>query len=265
MLRLGFVGTGTLVSAVIDGLQATHGDRCTFLLSPRSQATSQALAARYANVVRAESSAAVVEGSDVVFLGMRPNQLSEATAGLPFRSDQTVVSFLAGVPHAQIVEKVRPAGHVVRVNPLPPIRLRKGPVVIYPANPIVEDLFGGLGDLIVAGKESDLVAIANGSAMMSSHYALQNSIIDWLVSRDMAPDTATHYVRSMFSGLAAVGLDAFARGEAVDPAHHETKGGLNERGRGYLTQIGWFDEVGRALDVIESHVLVAAPARPESH
>ncbi|MBB3771197.1 pyrroline-5-carboxylate reductase [Angulomicrobium tetraedrale] len=259
MLRLGFVGTGTLVSAVIDGLQATHGDRCTILVSPRSQETSQALAARYANVTRAPSSAAVVEGSDVVFLGMRPNQLDEATAGLPFRPDQTVVSFLAGVPHARVSETVRPAGHVVRVNPLPPIRLRKGPVVIYPANPIVEDLFGGLGDLIVASKESDLAAIAHGSAMMSSHYALQNAIIDWLVSREMAPDTATHYVRSMFSGLAAVGLDAFAKGEAVDPAHHETKGGLNERGRRYLTEIGWFDEVGRALDVIEAHVLTARP------
>lgn len=259
MLRLGFVGTGTLVSAVIDGLQATHGDRCTILLSPRSKETSQALASRYTNVERVESSAAVVEGSDVIFLGMRPNQLDEAIAGLPFRPDQTVVSFLAGVPHALVSERVRPAAHVVRVNPLPPIRLRKGPVVIYPANPIVEELFSGLGDLIVAGKESDLAAIANGSAMMSSHYALQNRIVDWLISRDMTPETATHYVRSMFSGLAAVGLDAFSKGETVDPAHHETKGGLNERGRRYLTEIGWFDDVGRALDVIENHVLMARP------
>jgi pyrroline-5-carboxylate reductase len=256
MLRLGFVGTGTLASAVIDGLQATHGDRCRILVSPRSEETSRALASIYANVTRAESSAAVVEGSDVVFLGMRPNQLDEGTAGLPFRAEHTVVSFLAGVPHALVSEKVRPATHVVRVNPLPPIRLRKGPVVIYPANPIVEDLFGGLGDLIVAGKESDLAAIANGSAMMSSHYALQNRIIDWLVSRDMARETATLYVRSMFSGLAAIGLDAFARGEVVDPAHHETKGGLNERGRRYLGELGWFDEVGRALDAIEDHARV---------
>ncbi|MDF2995647.1 MAG: hypothetical protein K0R27_1284 [Xanthobacteraceae bacterium] len=259
MLRLGFVGTGTLASAVIDGLQETHGDRCRILVSPRSEETSRALAARYPNVERAESNAAVVEGSDVVFLGVRPNQLDEGAADLPFRADQTVVSFLAGVPHALVSEKVRPATRVVRVNPLPPIRLRKGPVVIYPANPIVEDLFGGLGDLIVADKESDLTAIANGSAMMSSHYALQNRIIEWLVSRDMARRTATLYVRSMFDGLAAVGLDAFAKGEAVDPAHHETKGGLNERGRRHLGETGWFDEIGRALDIIEAHSPSASP------
>jgi len=125
--------------------------------------------------------------------------------------------------------------------------------VIFPADPLVESLFKGLGDVIVAPKESDLANIGIASAMMSSHYALQNRIIDWLVSREMAPDAAQAYVRSMFDGLAAIGLDALASGESVDPAHHETPGGLNWRGRGYLTEIGWFDEVERALDVIEAH------------
>ncbi|MBS7540065.1 NAD(P)-binding domain-containing protein [Ancylobacter lacus] len=254
MLRLGFVGTGTLAAAVIDGLQETQGTRCRILVSPRSEAVSRALAERHPNVERAASNAEVVEGADVVFLGVRPPQLEEGTAGLPFRAGQTVVSFLAGVPHALVAEKVAPAV-AVRVNPLPPIRLRKGPVVMYPDNPVVAELFGGLGDLIVASKESDLANIAIASALMSSHFALQNRMIGWLVSRDMAGDSAAAYVRSMFAGLAAIGLDALAKGETVDPAHHETPGGLNWRGRQFLTGEGWFDDVERALDAIEAHSL----------
>jgi len=262
MLRLGFVGTGTLAEAVIAGLQETHGARGRFLLSPRSEAVAARLSARYGNVERAESNAAVVEGSDVVFLGMRPQQLDEAVAGLPFRADQVVVSFLAGAPLALILEKVAPATRVVRVNPLPPIRYRKGPVVQFPADPLVEDLFAGLGDLIVAGKESDLRAIGNASALMSTHFELQNVIVDWLVSRDMAPASAVAYVRSMFDGLAAVGLSAMRDGEPLDPAHHETKGGLNEFGRRHLREAGWFDAAARTLDLIEGRVLVrsAPPA-----
>ncbi|MFK8250620.1 NAD(P)-binding domain-containing protein [Ancylobacter terrae] len=253
MLRLGFLGTGTLAAAVIDGFVAVHGASISILVSPRAEATSRALAGRHANVTRAASNAEVVAGSDIVLIGVRPSQLGEATAGLPFRADQTVVSFLAGVPRAKVLEAVAPASRVVRVNPLPPIRLRKGPVVLYPADPQVEALLAGLGEVIVAPKESDLANIGIASAMMSSHYAMQNRIIGWLVSRDMAPDAARAYVRSMFDGLAAIGLDALAQGEDVDPAHHETPGGLNWRGRGHLTEAGWFDEVGRALDAIEAH------------
>ncbi|MDQ0391388.1 NAD(P)-binding domain-containing protein [Labrys monachus] len=254
MLRLGFVGTGTLAQAVIGGLQETHGDRCTILVSPRSEETSRALAARYPNVERAASSAAVVEGSDIVFLGMRPQQLAEGIAALPFRDGQVVVSFLAGVPLALVREKVRPAAAVCRAIPLPGIRLRRGPVVLHPGHALVEDLFGGLGDLIVADRESDLTAVSNASAMMSSHFAMQNRMVDWLSSRSVAPDVATRYVRSMFAGLAAIGLDGLDRGEQLDPAHHETKGGLNERVRSHLASAGWFDEVATALDIVEGHL-----------
>ncbi|MCK0198935.1 NAD(P)-binding domain-containing protein [Ancylobacter sp. 6x-1] len=252
MLRLGFVGTGTLAAAVIDGLQHTHGERTDILVSPRSEAVSRGLAERHANVTRASSNEEVVENADVVFLGVLPSQL-EVVAGLPFRADQVVVTFLAGVAHARVVEAVAPASRVARVIPLPPIRLRQGPIAIYPADPVVEELFGGLGTLVVAQREADLGNMGIASAMMSTHYAMQNRMIGWLGSRGMSPAMAEAYVRAMFAGLAAIGLDALAHGESVDPAHHETPGGLNWRGRGYLTEQGWFDAVDGALDAIEAH------------
>jgi pyrroline-5-carboxylate reductase len=265
MVRLGFIGTGSIAAAIIEGLQASEGDRYQILVSPRSDEMSRALAARYPNVDRAESNAAVVEGSDVIFLTMRPRQLEEGIAGLAFRADQTVVSLVAGVARDVIAEKVRPATQVCRVIPLPPIRLRRGPVVIYPRCPLAEDLFRELGDLVIAGNESELSALGTASGVMSSYYEMQNAIIRWLDSRAVAPDLATHYVASLLGGLAAIGLDASQNGGIIDPADYETKGGLNERGRSYLRDAGWFDEVGWALDSIAAHRLVDKPEVPPSH
>lgn len=259
MLTIGFVGTGTLTEAVVTGLVQTHRGRCRILLSPRSEAVSRRLADAHDEVERCASNDEVVERSEVVVLAVLPKQLAEVTAGLPFRAGQTVVSFIAGTPVEEVRTLVAPAATVVRVIPLPPIRFRKGPIALYPHNALAEELFGGLGDLIVAERESELTSIGHASAVMSSHYELQNAVIGWLVSRGLAEATAALYVRSLFAGLGELGLDAARRGEAVDPVHHETAGGLNECGRAHLAGQGWFGEIGRALDAIERHV----PSKPK--
>ncbi|MCB4768839.1 NAD(P)-binding domain-containing protein [Ancylobacter sp. Lp-2] len=259
MLTIGFVGTGTLTEAVVTGLLQTHAGRCRILLSPRSEAVSRRLAQAHEAVERCAGNAEVVERSDVVVLAVLPKQLAEVTAELAFRPGQLIVSFIAGAPIESVKALVAPAETVVRVIPLPPIRFRKGPVVIHPANARVEELFGRLGDLIVVDKESELTSIGHASAVMSSHYELQNRVIGWLETRGLPEAMAALYVRSLFAGLGELGLDAARRGEPVDPVHHETAGGLNECGRGYLLRQGWFDEVGKALDAIEKHV----PSKPK--
>jgi pyrroline-5-carboxylate reductase len=138
-------------------------------------------------------------------------------------------------------------------------------VVIYPRCPLAEDLFRELGDLVIARSESEFTALGTASGVMSSYYEMHNAISRWLTSRGVAPDTAAHYVSSLLSGLATIGLDASRKGAVMDPADYETKGGLNERGRSYLRDTGWFEEVGRALDSIAAHPLVDKPEAPAPH
>ncbi|MBS7589231.1 NAD(P)-binding domain-containing protein [Ancylobacter defluvii] len=258
MLTIGFVGTGTLTEAVVTGLMQSHAGRCHILLSPRSEVVSQRLAAAHEDVRRCASNREVVEGSDVVVLAVLPKQLAEVAAELAFRPEQLVVNCVAGASVEAVKRLVAPAREVVRVVPLPPIRFRQGPIAVYPAHPVVEELFGGLGDLIVAGQESELTAIAHASGMMSSFYAMQNTVIGWLESRGIAGPTAALYMRSLYAGLGALGLDAARKGEPIDPAHHETAGGLNECARRHLSAHGWFDEISAALDAVERHV----PSKP---
>jgi pyrroline-5-carboxylate reductase len=45
MVRLGFIGTGSIAAAIIEGLQASEGDRYQILVSPRSDEMSRGVCA----------------------------------------------------------------------------------------------------------------------------------------------------------------------------------------------------------------------------
>jgi pyrroline-5-carboxylate reductase len=252
MATLGFVGTGTLAEAVIRGLQQTEASHHRFLLSPRSEEKSRALAAAYANASREASNEAVVAKSDIVLLGVLPKQIGEL-GELPFREDQIIVSFLAGVPVALVRANVRPATRVVRMIPLPCIEYGKGPILMTPADPSVEALFRPVGELVISEQESDLDTISIASGLMSSHFQMQNSVLDWLTARGIPAAQSSAFVRSLYIGLGELALRDERRGGSLPPEHYETKGGLNETARAYLNRVGWFGEMGRVMDVIEAH------------
>jgi pyrroline-5-carboxylate reductase len=252
MTTLGFVGTGTLAEAVIRGLQKTEARNHRFLLSPRSEEKSRALAAAYPNTTRAESNEAVVADSDIVLLGVLPKQIG-LLGGLPFRADQLIVSFLAGVSVERVREQVAPATRIVRMIPLPCIEYGKGPILMTPADPTVEALFAPVGELVISDEESALDTISIVSGLMSAHFEMQNSVVDWLRSRGISAAQSSAFVRSLYIGLGELALRDERRGGSLEPAHYETKGGLNETARAYLGRVGWFDEMARVLDVVDAH------------
>jgi pyrroline-5-carboxylate reductase len=252
MATLGFVGTGTLAEAVIRGLQQTDARAHRFLLSPRSEEKSRALAAAYDNTTREESNAAVVAKSDIVLLGMLPRQIG-TLGDLPFRGDQIIVSFLAGVSLDLLRAAVSPVTRIVRMIPLPCIEYGKGPILMTPPDQTVEALFAPVGELVISEREGDLDIVAAASGLMSTHFQMQNTVIDWLRARGIADAQSSGFVRSLYIGLGELALRDERRGGSLPPEHYETKGGLNETARAYLNRVGWFDEMTRALDVVEAH------------
>jgi pyrroline-5-carboxylate reductase len=251
MLSLGFIGAGAITDAVVQGLHAAGNTGHEIHLSPRSEARSRALAARYERVTREDSNAAVVAKSDIVFLAVRPQQVPEL-AELQFRAEQTVVSFLAGTPIDQLRPFVAPAVRLVRVVPLPCISLGQGPILMTPFDPTVEALFEKLGDLIVLTDEADFASISLITGLMSSHFELQNVALDWLKTQKVPDAQAALYVRSFFAGLGAIGLAAGRAGQSIDVADYETLGGLNEACRIQLGGAGWFGQINEALWAIQA-------------
>ena len=242
-MRMGFIGTGTISAAVIEGLQSLP-DAPEIVVSPRSEGTSLALAAKFKRVTRAVSNVEVAK-ADIVFLGVRPMHLEEAITGIEFGSGQLVASMVAGFSLDDI-RKRWPKPTICRFIPLPGIARGIGPMATYPAVPEIVKLFSPLGDLFVVSDESKL-HFGGLNSFMSSYFELQRALIDAGTSAGLSPSDARGFVVSLLGMLADTAQrtpDALF-GDLV--AEHQTKGGLNERVRASLLAAGWFDAPAATL------------------
>ena len=242
-MRIGFIGTGTISAAVVEGLQSLD-NAPEIVVSPRSDAVSAALAARFPKVQRATSNAEAA-AADIVFLGMRPAQVDEALEGVTFGAGQIVVSMVAGFALSEIATRW-PLAAVCRLVPLPGIARRVGPIAMYPALPPIIRLVEPLGDLFVVDSESQLY-FGGLSAFMSSYFQLQHALIDAGTEAGVAEADARRYVISMLGMLADTGSRASPSEFATLVEGHQTKGGLNARVREQLLAAGWFDAPRAAL------------------
>jgi pyrroline-5-carboxylate reductase len=258
-MRIGFLGVGTISTAVIHAMSARDPGRHTLFLSPRSADTTGRLAATYPRCIRLESNQAVVDASDMVVIGMRPQQMDAALEGLVFRSDQVIASFIAAMPPSRLAPLVAPATRIAQLVPLPSIALHKGPLLICPAIPDVMAAFAGLGDIVVLEDETKIRIVSCASAIMSTYYEMQNSIVDWAVGRGLDRSMSALYVRSLLEGLAVVGRRADEAHLDALPAEHQTRGGLNERVRAGLMADDWFGQLRRQLDDIYDHAVLRTP------
>ena len=251
MTTIGFLGVGTISEAMVRAMAGQEGhagsvDR--ILLSPRSDERSRRLAAEFDSCERLDSNQAVIEASDIVVLGMRPQQLDEAIADLNFRADQTVASLIAGTPPSGIAPLVAPATRVCQLIPLPAIVQRRGPLVVAPPLPEVVQALDGLGEIVTLDDESLIRTLSCASAFMSTYYEMQNALIGWIAEQGIDEETASRYIRAELDGLAAVGWATPDAERADLPLEHQTRGGLNERVRAHLLEIGWFDDLVGTID-----------------
>ena len=249
---LGFVGVGQIAESVIRALFSGPNARAlSVVLSPRSAARSAALAAKFEGATVASSNQDVVDVSDIVFIGVLPEQMAELCSSLTFRADQTVVSLVAGWPPSSLTERVAPATTVCQMIPLPMIELGVGPVVLHPEVSEVAALFEGCGEIVGVEREDQILAFNGLSSTLSLFFELQNTLIDWAhESRGIDRQLATSYVTSMFHGLATESLGASADAMPSFPVAHETPGGLNAQLRQAMINEGTMTALATHLEHI---------------
>jgi len=227
-MNIGFIGIGKIASAVIEGLCTSELKGTRYLLSPRNEENSKRLAVRFSSAIRMENNQAVVDGSGIVFLALRPTQAVEALKGLTFRKDQVVVSLIPLIGHAEMTALVAPAGQVVRAIPLPPVIHHDCPIpVFHPIDGVVE-LLDHIGQTFAVSDEKQLHAIWTLTCLITPYYDLLNELGDWSVEKGVCRDLANRYLAALFSSLS----NAAVR-NPVDfnqlAKHAATPGGMNEQ------------------------------------
>lgn len=252
-MRLGFIGCGTIASAIVTGLNSSGHDGA-MVVSPRNADVAAGLARRFSNVTVAETNQAVLDACDVVVLAVRPQILAAVLPELRFRPEHQVISLVPVTSLAYLRVATAPAVTVTRAVPMPMVARRQGPTAIYPATPVVRKLFDALGSTIELTDEKLFDAFTAETALMASYFRFVETAATWLTGQGVGAEQADRYVRQLFWGLAGTAMASPERsfGELVD--EHQTRGGINEQVLAHLEGKGMFTELGNALDAVQARL-----------
>ncbi|MCK0101450.1 NAD(P)-binding domain-containing protein [Pseudohalocynthiibacter sp. F2068] len=195
-MRIGVVGTGTIASAMVDGI-AADGHEIT--VSERGRKHAARLASAYSNVTVADNQT-VIDNSDVVILGLMADVAPGIMNSLKFRPDQIVVSAMAGVKHDQLVKMVKPAKEATTAIPFPAIAKGGSPLLVFPRLSTVETLFGERNHIVNLSDEAKLDAYMAAQAVLSPIVKLLEETTNWLADRTGSRADAEQFLRALIGG-----------------------------------------------------------------
>lgn len=236
-MNLGFIGTGTIATAVVHGL-APEG--YNIMVSERSATNATALANRYEKVTIG-TNAEVTSASDVLFLGLMPDTAALALEGLPFRVDQHVISFIADLPLAKVASLTAPAKVETLVLPFPAIAKGRSPLIAFPHSPLVDDIFKN-HDVFSMSSKAEFTAFLSAQAVLSPVAQMLAEATSWAAGQGADAAKAESFLRALVSSnLTADALAPLLKSLS-------TEGGYNARLRQHLDTTGAYKSLREGLD-----------------
>lgn len=240
-MRLGFIGTGTIASAVVQGL-AGRGHEIR--ISARSRANSEMLAANIAEVQIAELQE-ILDHSDVVFLGLMLQAAPPILATLTFRRDLRVVSFMAGADLDQVAGLVAPAHVSAVMMPFPGIAQGGSAIMALGDEDLLERIFAPHNALFMLRDADELEAYLCAQAILSPVARMTSDASNWLAARVSDPAQGEAFLRKLISS-------SLADSSAADLVEAlNTPGGYNQRLRHHMENAGMGAELAAGLDALE--------------
>ncbi len=253
-MKLGFIGTGRIAADLVEGLCDHAPPGQEIYLSPRNREVSSRLAATYPGVKVSENNQAVVKAAEIVFLSVPPAGALEVLRNLRFASGQLLISLVAMTPLEEVHALV-PWGTVVRAVPLPSVKRRHSPTIMYPDNPVVRSIFDRLGRAIVLEDEDAFCTMEAVTGLIKPMYTMLNEVSRWLVGHGVPEQTATRFVIEEFHSMLGLAAEAGSPGLDVLSAGAATQGGLNQQAAEFLRMAGTLDDLADALDDLLARIV----------
>ena len=196
MKRIGFLGTGHIAAPMVRFLGSKgHEVR----VSERGALVAADLAASVGAKVMANQ--AVVDGSDIVFLCLRPAVWEDVVSGLNFRADQQVISVMADVSVAALLDAIAPASDISVTIPIGFLERGGCPLPAFPKAEPLTSLFSPENPVIPLSEEAQIADHFAASALLSAALTVMKDGADWLGGQTGNPSGADTYVASLVAGF----------------------------------------------------------------
>ena len=248
-MNFGFIGTGNIVSDVITGMNDSNIRYKKIIISPRNQKKAKQLKKKFKKITIAKNNQLVINESDWVFLGVLPKVGDKILPKLNFRNKQIIVSFMSTTNYPKLKKLIKSKSIIIRAIPMPPIRLGKGPVAIFPPNRKVKSFFDKIGQTIEIKNEKLSKNFWAISGTMASFYELLNVLSNWLIRKKTNRLDAQKYVTLLYSALAELALLNSSK-PLKNLVDEQTPGGLNWQGVNELRKAGYYKSLEKSVNNI---------------
>jgi pyrroline-5-carboxylate reductase len=253
-MKLGFIGTGKITSAVVTGICGSNISYKKIIISYRNKSIAQSLKKRFKKITISKDNQEIVNTCDWIFLSVIPTVGEKIIKDLKFRSNQTIISFISTITLAQLKKAIKVKAKIIRAIPLPPISLKKGPVPICPPNKSVKDFFNKIGTTVEIKNEKSSINFWTTSGMMAPFYELLRVMTDWLVKRGVRRDNAQRYITSLFLALSEDAVVNSKKDLKYLVKESQTPKGLNEQGVKELSKAGFYKSLEKTLNSIHKRL-----------
>jgi len=245
-MKLGFIGTGNIVSDVVTGISKSKIDYKQIIISPRNKKKALNLKRKLKKISIAKNNQEVIDNSDWIFLGVLPKIGEKILPNLKFKKKQVVISFMSTPNYSKLKKLIKKNLIIVRAIPMPPIRLGKGPVAIFPPNKKVKNFFNKIGTTIEVKNEKLSKNFWTISGTMASFYELMNILSSWLIKKKINKLDAQKYVTLLYSALAELAVSNSSK-PLKNLVDEQTPGGLNWQGVNELRKSGYYKSLEKSL------------------
>ena len=239
-MKLGFIGTGQISKAVINGILKSQIKYSKIFISKRNLKISAELSRKSKKILIIKNNQEIINKSDWVFLAVTPIVGNKILKDLNFKKKQTVISFISTIKMNELKKYIKVTSKIVRAIPLPPISLKKGPVPIFPPNNKVKLFFNQIGTTVEIKNEKSSLNFWATSSMMAPFYELLKTLSSWLISKGIKKNDAQKYITSLFVALSEDAIVNSKKDLKILVKNSQTSKGLNEQAVNELRKSGFY-------------------------
>ena len=250
---LGFIGTGKISSSIIYGIFKSKLKIKKIYISSRNTNIAKKLAKKFRSIRILKDNQEIVDKSSIIFLGITPIVGNKILPKLKFSKNKKVISLISTI-NLEKLKKFIKVKNLVRVTPLPPIEIKRGPIIICPPNKFAKNIFKHLGKVLEIRNENLSYKFWSTASLMAAYYEILYTSSNWLVKKGINKKIADTYVAELFLALSQDALNKSSQGYKKLVAESQTPNGLNMQVLNELKKGKFFTKFTKALENVNKRV-----------
>ena len=250
---LGFIGTRKISSSIIYGIFNSKLKVKKIYISSRNRNIAKKLTKRFRVVKILNDNQDIINKSSTIILGVTPDIGRKIIPKLKFSKSKKIISLISTIKIEKL-KKITKNKNIVRIIPLPPIEINKGPIIICPPNKNAKKLFRHLGTVIEIRNERLSYKFWSTASIMAAYYEILNTSSNWLIRKGIKKNIAQNYIAELFLSLSQDAVNKRSQGFKKLVSDSQTPRGLNMQVLQELKKAKFFTKFLKALDNINKRV-----------